>query len=75
MNFVENFTSQNCTKKLTRNIAIEVAKTRQDTMLKRKKTNTFTDVGDTQGRQLYGFGALLKMVIKNQKSNAITAEF
>jgi len=71
---VENSINQNCIKKRHKNIAIEVVKTRNVQELKRNKTNTFTDVVDTQEQQLSGFGVLLKMVIQNRKYHAITVE-
>ena len=72
---MENSINQNCIKKRHKNIAIEVVKTRNVQELKRNKINITTDVVDTQGQQLSGFGALRKMVIRNQKSHAITVEF
>lgn len=72
---MENFIHQNYTKKRLKSIAIEVAKIKPEQRLKKNKTNTFTDVVDTQGQPLLGFGAYLKMVIRNRKSNAITVEF
>ena len=71
---MENSINQNCIKKRHKNIAIEVVKTRNVQELKRNKTNTFTDVVDTQEQQLSGFGVLLKMVIQNRKYHAITVE-
>ena len=71
---MENFTLQNCTKRRLKSIAIEVAKIKQEQNLKRNKTNTFTDVVDTQEQQLSGFCVLLKMVIQNRKYHAITVE-
>ena len=71
---MENSINQNCIKKRPRNIATEVVKTRNVQELKRNKTNIFTDVVDTQGQPLSGFGVLLKMVIQNRKYHAITVE-
>ena len=72
---MENSINQNCIKKRLKNIATEVVKTKQDTIVTRNKRNTLTNVGCTQEQQLSGFGVLLKMVIRNQKYRAITVEF
>ena len=73
--FVENSINQNYIKKRLRNIAIEVAKTRNVQGLKNNKTDTFTDVVDTPEQQLSGFGVLLKTVMRTRKYHAIIAEF
>tara|TARA_R100001530_G_scaffold90586_1_gene62922 strand:- start:705 stop:932 length:228 start_codon:yes stop_codon:yes gene_type:complete len=75
VNFVENFIHQNYTKKRLNDIATDHVKIKPVLKLKRSKTNISIDVVDTQGQQLSGFGVLLKTVIRNQKSNAITVEF
>ena len=71
---MENSINQNCIKRRLKSIATEVVKTGNVQGLKRNKTNTFTDVVDTQEQQLSGFGVLLKMVIQNRKYHAITVE-
>ncbi len=72
---MENSINQNYIKKRLRNIAIEVAKTRNVQGLKNNKTDTFTDVVDTPEQQLSGFGVLLKTVMRTRKYHAIIAEF
>ena len=72
---MENSIHQNYTKKRLKSIATDHVKIKPVPKLKRSKTNISTDVGDTQGQQLSGFGVLLKTVIRNQKYHAITVEF